>query len=106
MAVEKATDGSAGKPSVPLRLLLQASTASLLIALSIMAGLSVWSIYSADSFLGRATRAYNQLTLVNRIEADINHYLLQEVAQTADPSYNRTHEISFAKIEARLQQSL
>jgi signal transduction histidine kinase len=104
MAVEKATDGVAGKPSVPLRLLLQASTASLLIALSIMAGLSVWSIYSADSFLGRATRAYNQLTLVNRIEADINHYLLQEVAQTADPSYNRTHEISFAKIEAQIDE--
>lgn len=104
MAADKVTQGWTGRPSVPLRLLLQASTASLLIALGIMASLSVWSIYSADSFLARAMRAYHQLTLVNRIEADVNHYLLQEVAQTADPSFSRTHEISFEKIDAQIDE--
>jgi signal transduction histidine kinase len=91
-------------PSVPLRLLLQASTASLLTALLIMGGLSVWSIYSADSFLARANRAYHQLNLVNRIEADISHYLLQEVAQTTDPTFSRTHDITHEAIERQLDE--
>lgn len=100
---EQTTTG-APSASVPLRLLLQASTASLLTALLIMGGLSVWSIYSADSFLARANRAYHQLNLVNRIEADINHYLLQEVAQTTDPSYGLTHDISPDAIVRQLEQ--
>lgn len=94
----------AATPSVPLRLLLQASTASLLVALLIMGALSVWSIYSADSFLARANRAYHQLNLVNRIEADLSHYLLLEVAQTADPAFGHTHDIAYADIERQIDE--
>ncbi len=97
-----ATDAT--RPSVPLRVLLQASTASLLIALLIMGALSVWSIYSADSFLARANRAYHQLNLVNRIEADISHYLLLEIGQTTDPTFARTHEISRGAIMRQLDE--
>lgn len=104
MAADRSTHGAADKPSVPLRLLLHATTASLLIALAIMGGLSIWSIYSADSFLARATRAYHQLTLVNRIEADVNHYLLQELAITADPSLGHRHEIDVVKIEKQIDE--
>lgn len=104
MALEQARRRVTDKPSAPLRLLLQASTASLLIALLIMGSLSVWSIYSADSFLSRANRAYHQLNLVNRIEADINHYLLLQVAQSADPSFGRTHDITHNDIEQQLDE--
>lgn len=104
LAVDKSLRDQAARPSLPLRLLLQASTASLLFALLIMGGLSVWSIYSADNFLSRANRAYHQLTLVNRVEADINHYLLQEVAQTTDPSMMRTNEITPDSIERLLDE--
>ena len=100
--MKQALGGSEVRPFAHLRLLLQASTASVLIALTVMSALSVWSIYSADAYLARANRAYQQLTLVNRIEADLNHYLLLELAQTADPSFRRTHEISYEKIEKQL----
>jgi two-component system OmpR family sensor kinase len=102
LALRQALGGAEVKPAAHLRLLLQASTGSLLIALVIMTSLSVWSIYTADAFLLRANRAYQQLTLINRIEADINHYLLLELAQTADSSFNRTHDISYESIEGRL----
>lgn len=102
VALEEFVRGEAKNKSVPLRLLLQASTASLLIALIIMGSLSVWSIYSADSFLLRANRAYHQLTLVNRIEADLNHYLLLEVASTVDPAFARTHPIPYDEIDKKL----
>lgn len=94
----------AATSSVPLRLLLHASTASLLVALLIMGALSVWSIYSADSFLARANRAYHQLNLVNRIEADLSHFLLLEVAQTADPSFGHRHDIAYADIERQIDE--
>lgn len=104
VALEEYVRGETKNKSVPLRLLLQASTASLLVALIIMGGLSVWSIYSADSFLLRANRAYQQLTLVNRIEADVNHFLLLEVASTVDPAFSKTHQISYDAIERQLDQ--
>jgi signal transduction histidine kinase len=97
-------ENTARRPSVPLPLLLQASTASLLTALLIMGGLSVWSIYSADNFLARANRAYHQLNLVNRIEADISHYLLLQVAQTTDPTFGRTHDVSHESIVRQLDE--
>lgn len=102
LAMRQALGGAEVRPFAHLRLLLQASTASVLLALTVMSALSVWSIYSADAFLARANRAYQQLTLVNRIEADLNHYLLLELAQTADPSFHRSHEISYEKIEQQL----
>lgn len=95
--------GGSPRPAVPLNVLLQASMASLLAALIVMGGVSVWSIYSADSFLSRANLSYHQLDLVNRIEADFNHYLLLQVGRSADPSFGLAHDISHDSIVQKLE---
>lgn len=96
---------TASPQSAPLRALFHASTASLLIALLIMGGLSVWSIYSADNFLARANRAYHQLNLVNRIEADINRYLLSEIAHATEPALgNAPSDVTAQSIEQQLDE--
>lgn len=90
---------------MPLRWLLHATTATLLLALLIMGALSVWSIYSADNFLARANRAYHQLNLVNRIEADINYFMLNELAVTTDPAFTPAQpRVTAESIETQLEQ--
>lgn len=104
-SIRQTASSRAGAPyrALPLNVLLQASMASLLLALIVMSGVAVWSIYSADRFLSRVHHSYNQLDLVHRIEADYYHYLLMQVGRSADASFGNTHDFSLESTEKKFE---
>lgn len=89
--------------SLSLRVMFAVGALAAVLVLSIVTGLALWGVSSAQNSVARAQHSYDELALVTRVEADIGRLLIQQIKRIVDPTHQPS---SGAQAQAQINAAL